>query len=254
MPTTRRTARDDTARESRNKKTMRTHRNKCVAFLSLIVSASCSSGIYARRSRQASRQIASSTSHLLSRQFLCQVRGGAGPGNNPFRSPGITSRPNAPSKTAPSPASRQSEWEQFQQWKQREQLKQWEMQQSQEDSKARVVTDLSQRDSRVGFIRKVYAILGAQMLVTFGAILYGSLHKAELLPFILSPGGRSLQICCSVGAWLVVLLLRMRPSLQTIAPANYSLLGLFTIFESVVVSSFAMQFKTQSVLLAVAQT
>ena len=30
---------------------------------------------------------------------------------------------------------------------------------------ARVVTDLSQRDSRVGFIRKVYGILGAQLLV-----------------------------------------------------------------------------------------
>ena len=186
--------------------------------------------------------------------FYVRCGGGAGPGNNPFRGPGITSRPNAPSKTAPSPVAQQSEWEQFQQWKQREQLKQRELQQSQEDSKARVVTDLSQRDSRVGFIRKVYAILGAQMLVTFGAILYGSLHKAEILPFILSPGGRLLQIWCGVGAWLVVLLLRMRPSLQTTAPANYSLVGLFTILESVVLSSFAMQFKTQSVLLAVAQT
>ena len=95
---------------------------------------------------------------------------GLGGSSSPFRSPNMAGsrRPNAPTKAASNGVSA-SEWAQFQQWQERERRQQQQQQQQQQRSinpslgdvaigqqqEQRTVTDLSQRDSRVGFVRKV---------------------------------------------------------------------------------------------------
>jgi hypothetical protein len=96
---------------------------------------------------------------------------GLGGSSSPFRSPNMAGsrRPNAPTKAASNGVSA-SEWAQFQQWQERERRQQQQQQQQQQQrsinpslgdvaigqqQEQRTVTDLSQRDSRVGFVRKV---------------------------------------------------------------------------------------------------
>lgn len=123
-----------------------------------------------------------------------------------------------------------------------------------ESTPRRIVTDLSQRDSRVGFVRKVYGILGVQLFITLGTILAFSANKRAILPVVRGPQGSLLLTGSSLGAFIVMIMFQMRPSLQIQAPMNFLLLGLFTAFESIVVATITLLYRSQSVMLAVAQT
>jgi hypothetical protein len=54
------------------------------------------------------------------------------------------------------------------------------------------------------------------------------------------PGGSAVSTVSMLGSLFVVLMFQMRPSLQTTAPANFLLLGLFTAFESVLVGMLTL--------------
>ena len=122
-----------------------------------------------------------------------------------------------------------------------------------ETSKARFVTDLSDRDSRAGFIRKVYGILGCQLAVTFGMVLWASLNRGAAVPFFLGPSGSALMTLAMVGSFACAVMLQMRPSLQE-GTNGLAVLGLFTAFESVLVTAITLMYRAPSVMLAVAQT
>mmetsp|Transcript_34480 Transcript_34480/g.68476 ORF Transcript_34480/g.68476 Transcript_34480/m.68476 type:complete len:334 (+) Transcript_34480:48-1049(+) len=171
------------------------------------------------------------------------IRGGAGglDPSTPFRSPGIHRQPtknafkNRPFRTWTSPNT--------------------EQQQQQESSaqSEHFVTDLQQRDSRLGFIRKVYGILGVQLLTTLATVLFFNSNRQLVRGFLRGPGGSALTTLSMLGSFFVIILFQMRPSLQTAAPANFLLLGLFTAFESILVGTITLMYRSHSVMLALAQ-
>lgn len=114
--------------------------------------------------------------------------------------------------------------------------------------------DVLERDSRLGFVRKVYAILSAQLFVTFGTVLYFSTHKSQVIPLILSPGGKAAAMASMVAAFFCPLLFQMRPSLQEKKPTNFILLSVFTLAESLLVGMISLMYSTSSVLLVLGQT
>jgi len=100
---------------------------------------------------------------------------------------------------------------------------------------------------RLGFIRKVYSILSAQLLFT--AFL-------SLFAFLVEPYREFLQeslwfiIICLVGTIVTVLLLFCVPSLARKYPTNFMLLTLFTLFEGLLLASFTSFFEPLDVVLA----
>ena len=85
----------------------------------------------------------------------------------------------------------------------------------------------------MGFIRKVYGILTAQLILT--AIVC-------VIPFI-SPGMRSLfqsftlLIICFIASFVIILLLVCVQDLARKVPTNYILLTSFTVLEAYLVAS-----------------
>jgi len=102
---------------------------------------------------------------------------------------------------------------------------------------------------RHGFIRKVYAIVGTQLLLTAGiafAIMKvgeKTLQANQSLTLVLLLASAALSIgtmcifCCA-------------PHLMRQYPTNYIILFLFTIGESIIVGLISVQFTTASVVLA----
>ena len=101
----------------------------------------------------------------------------------------------------------------------------------------RTLTDFSTRDSRTGFMRKVYSIFAAQMVCTIGVtaiimnnnelryFLYQNVKPFLVLSYLLSFG--------------VVSALVTRPELRYKAPMNYILLGIHTLLQSIMVGTFS---------------
>lgn len=105
------------------------------------------------------------------------------------------------------------------------------------------------RDIRNGFIRKVYGIVGTQLLMTTGitvAIMQMGptllRHNQSLVlgllffSMVLSIGTMCIFCCC--------------PSLMRKSPQNYIILLLFTLAESITVGMISVQYTTASVALA----
>jgi FtsH-binding integral membrane protein len=113
------------------------------------------------------------------------------------------------------------------------------------------------RDSRLGFIRKVYAALTCQLAFTAGACLLAGKHKRELLPWLLQGQGERMQtvfwssFAVSLGS---IVALQSKKELRQKAPANIALLSLFTVAESAAVSCITLLYQTKSVWLALLQT
>jgi FtsH-binding integral membrane protein len=113
------------------------------------------------------------------------------------------------------------------------------------------------RDSRLGFIKKVYAALTCQLAFTAGACLLAGQHKHELLPWLLQGQGERMQtvfwssFAVSLGS---IVALQSKKELRQKAPANIALLSLFTIAESAAVSCITLLYQTKSVWLALLQT
>lgn len=107
----------------------------------------------------------------------------------------------------------------------------------------------AQRDVRMGFVKKVYGILTAQLLVTVGiaAPICGAVAKqgsawlqANMWMYMLSVA--SLVVC--------MLVMMCCSSVIRPYPQNYIFLGILTLCESVLVGFVSAQYTWQSVLLA----
>jgi FtsH-binding integral membrane protein len=90
--------------------------------------------------------------------------------------------------------------------------------------------------------------------VTFGVVLTFTAHKSSVLPFMRGPQGSAILTTSMLGSVFTMMMFAFRPSLQSTSPANFLLLGLFTLFESILVGSITLMYAAPSVMLAIAQT
>lgn len=109
----------------------------------------------------------------------------------------------------------------------------------------RQTTDLKNLDSRVGFVRKVYGLLSTQLMLTLGIIAFFQNNKAALLPFFMGPGGNAVVLFSFAVSIFTLLVFELRPSLQTKTPANFGLLGVFTLAQSIPVAVTTLLFTTK---------
>jgi len=104
--------------------------------------------------------------------------------------------------------------------------------------------------ARLGFVRKVYGIVGAQLLVT-AAI------AAPVSSSLKTMGHSSLQtvlIVSSIMTLLPILALVCSPDLAKKVPQNYCILFFFTAFQGVLVGAVCATYSTQVVLSAMLAT
>lgn len=90
----------------------------------------------------------------------------------------------------------------------------------------RTVANLKQRDSRVGLIRKVYGILGVQLLVT-AAVCYLFLQDRSIPAWLMSDSG-SWALLLAFATALGSAIFLSFPGVCRRMPLNLLLLGLFT--------------------------
>lgn len=165
-------------------------------------------------------------------------------------------------------------------------------QQQHQQQQQRTVKDFSSRDSRIGFIRKVYAIFTTQIFITI-CITYMIINNLNIQNFLLSYP-KELLIFNMVSSIGTITAFSTIPSLRYNMPWNfillgifsfilylieiilfifiltyhhhcfisfssfrsflYSIIGLFTISQSIVIGTFSSLFETSSVLLASSHT
>lgn len=118
-----------------------------------------------------------------------------------------------------------------------------------DDQGERVVSDLSQKDSRLGFVRKVFGILSVQLLFTFGMVLLAQLNKPWMVSLLSSGLATPIYYCLFGLAMVSTLFMELRPDINPMLPLLF-----FTLAESGMVSIFASMFKPMSVLVTTLQT
>jgi FtsH-binding integral membrane protein len=101
----------------------------------------------------------------------------------------------------------------------------------------RSIEDFQTRGSRLGFIRKVYAIFGAQMLCTVFVTFYIGTHSAAAK--FLAVNFDVIGVLTMVGSLSIVGALVKVPKLRYEMPTNFLLLGLYTLLQSLTVGTFA---------------
>jgi len=106
---------------------------------------------------------------------------------------------------------------------------------------------------RNGFIRKVYGIVGSQLLLT---VAIASLFMNAGIGYLrhnqsLTLGLLLLSSCLSIGTMCIFC---CSPQLMRKSPTNYLILFLFTVGESIVVGLISVQYKTESVIVCAAIT
>lgn len=105
--------------------------------------------------------------------------------------------------------------------------------------------------TRMGFIRKVYLTLTMQLFVTFSVVLAFTFNKQLALAVAGAPG---VLITSAIGSIVLLFALSCFPSVAKTYPGNIACLGLFTIFESILVGSIASTYTTDSVVKALVAT
>ena len=111
-------------------------------------------------------------------------------------------------------------------------------------------------DDRKGFIKKVYAILGCQLLVTACITLY---------PFLQSIQGRyEIYLWMYENKWILILAMVLAivvecailcvPQNARQVPTNYILLGIFTLCESYLVCFVCSRYEPRLVMMAMFMT
>lgn len=104
---------------------------------------------------------------------------------------------------------------------------------------------------RVGFIRKVYCILSAQLIMTASLTSYVCFND---------PAAFWLQqnlwfvVLCSVGTIITMYALGCYPSVARSVPMNYVLLTIFTACQSVMVAAICSIYERKSVFMAAVLT
>jgi FtsH-binding integral membrane protein len=116
----------------------------------------------------------------------------------------------------------------------------------------RTLSDFTTRGSRMGFIRKVYAIFSAQMITTIGitafimnnpnvqALLYQNFKMLMLSTYLISTG--------------VIFALVSNPELRYKSPVNFILLGIHTVLQSISVGIFSSLLNPRTVCLGTIHT
>lgn len=117
--------------------------------------------------------------------------------------------------------------------------------------------DQVEQQIRNGFIRKVFGILGIQLLVTFGIIALFSLNETvrsyvDVSPGVGAEGGHPwVIILASFVALACIITLSCCAGQARTYPNNYVLLGLFTLAESTLLGVVCTAYTFESVLVAV---
>ena len=110
----------------------------------------------------------------------------------------------------------------------------------------------STRDSRLGFVRKVYALFSAQMLTTI--VLTWQIMMNEELRYWLLGNFQIVGIGALFSSLISALLLVSSQRLRQTAPYNFALLSLYTTAQSVMVGIFASFMNPRTVCLGTMHT
>jgi len=115
---------------------------------------------------------------------------------------------------------------------------------------ARLLSGLTEKAIRNGFVRKVYSILGTQLVFTavIGRIIMGvgdSLPESTILFLLFTSLAISVAMMC---------VFICRPDLMRKSPTNYILLGLYTLAMGIMVGFISAQYTQASVLIALGIT
>jgi FtsH-binding integral membrane protein len=111
--------------------------------------------------------------------------------------------------------------------------------------------DFLTRDSRRGFINKVYAVFGSQILTTMFVVSY-IMNNAAATALIQSNSG-TVSVVSSV-VTLGSLFALMSQNIAQKAPLNFILLGLFTIAQALSIGAYTVFINPQIVLTAAMHT
>jgi FtsH-binding integral membrane protein len=100
---------------------------------------------------------------------------------------------------------------------------------------------------RAGFVRKVYGILAAQLVLTIAvAAPFVLMDQSKVQSFIFN--NMWLFWMSMVTSMVVLVLFACIPTMMTQVPLNYILLGLFTVCEGVTVGMFSSMYTTASIV------
>lgn len=111
--------------------------------------------------------------------------------------------------------------------------------------------EFSDKSVRMGFIRKVYLILMAQMVVTFGMVALFTL-SSDVKKFVHDTPG--LFIAAIVGTFVCIIALSCCGNLRRRTPHNYIFLAIFTVCEGFVLGTAAASYTKNEILIAVGVT
>ena len=125
--------------------------------------------------------------------------------------------------------------------------------------------EFNDKQTRIGFIRKVYSILTIQLFVTFGSIFYVNdgyniiMHNnisntTNAAIFMLSDDGSSLLFFSLFFMFFLMISLMCCPSISRKSPINYIILSLLTLCISYLVSYITIFYTIESVFLAFGMT
>ncbi len=103
------------------------------------------------------------------------------------------------------------------------------------------------REDRMNFVKKVYSILGFQLLFTAAAVI---IPLADRDAYIWMRENVGLIIAAFVGQIVSSIALLCCRSVARKVPINYILLGIFTICEAYIVAFIAARFDPQIVMVA----
>ncbi|OQV18840.1 putative Protein lifeguard 1 [Hypsibius exemplaris] len=110
--------------------------------------------------------------------------------------------------------------------------------------------EFSEKSIRLGFIRKVYAILSVQLVITLGFITL-FLYQENVKAFSMSPAGQSMMIASMVITLVAIIVLACCENMRRKAPYNFIILGIFTLCESWMLGCIASHYQKWEVLAAV---
>ncbi|KAG0711071.1 Protein lifeguard 1 [Chionoecetes opilio] len=111
--------------------------------------------------------------------------------------------------------------------------------------------EFSDKSVRMGFIRKVYMILMAQLVVTFGMVAVFTL-SSDVKNFV--HGTPALFYVALAGTLICIIALSCCGNLRRRTPHNFIFLGIFTICEGFLLGTAASSFTSSEILIAVGVT
>jgi len=116
----------------------------------------------------------------------------------------------------------------------------------------------SDKSVRRGFIKKVYAIISVQLILTFGCVV--AFNQSDEIKGIFLRGHQPTTMywvafgVSAVASFAIIIAMACVRTLRVTFPINFILLALFTAAESVIVGQAAMMYEGEVVMIAMAAT